>query len=31
MFRNTVVKRLPADEKEAWAIAKKDMPEMQGK
>ncbi|HEX3797089.1 MAG TPA: DUF1080 domain-containing protein [Verrucomicrobiae bacterium] len=28
MFRNTVVKRLPANEKVAWAIAKKDMPEI---
>ncbi len=28
MFRNTVAKRLPADEQEAWAIAKKDMPDI---
>jgi hypothetical protein len=28
MFRNTVVKRLPDDEKAAWAIAKKDMPDI---
>ena len=28
MFRNTMVKRLPDDEKEAWAIAKKDVPDI---
>ncbi|MGA2660092.1 MAG: DUF1080 domain-containing protein [Verrucomicrobiota bacterium] len=28
MFRNTVVKRLPDDEKAAWAIAKRDMPDI---
>ncbi len=28
MFRNSVVKRLPDDEKAAWAIAKKDMPDI---
>ncbi|HEX4645539.1 MAG TPA: DUF1080 domain-containing protein, partial [Verrucomicrobiae bacterium] len=27
-FRNSVVKRLPDDEKAAWAIAKKDMPDL---
>jgi hypothetical protein len=27
-FRNPMVKRLPADEKAAWAIAKHDMPEL---
>lgn len=27
-YRNVVVKRLPADEKTAWKIAKKDMPEI---
>jgi 3-keto-disaccharide hydrolase len=28
MFRNPQVKRLPADEKAAWTIAKKDMPDI---
>ena len=28
MFRNPVVKRLPNDEKAAWAIARKDMPDI---
>ncbi|EEF59134.1 3-keto-disaccharide hydrolase [Pedosphaera parvula] len=28
MFRNPEVKRLPADETKAWAVAKKDMPDI---
>jgi hypothetical protein len=31
MFRNLMVKPLPADEKEAWKIAQQDMPDLQKK